>query len=604
MPVTGRALSPSAKQHGPRRYAPSLLLRMLALVAACVFAMLLAGDQLHASRAAPAEQPLKPRDPEGPGGGGGPPTVGVAIIAVGSQNTRPESVAVDNFVKTVLAWHGAPVARGNGRHTATLRVDLYLVYPSGTNVRPLDFGPRVRVLEPCAGHEVKLGCKKQGALSDLVNYAAKLAPEDADFVMTASLSHTLGSDALQQMVEPLLAQESVGATGCTITQMDGPNPRVLEHGVAVGNGWEDAEWKIFLLKQFSGFPVVDHRVSGTSSVAAVSPHCMLTRSALLSGLGGFRKLSTSVFEQMAVGLLPPDFHAQQLTYLKKKLVVLSALYVKYQPADADKVWEKRVRQSAAATMEQSLQLIDRLEGAAFDPTDADLQGVDFGPLEEGGGGGRRFEGLLADLRRFTDRIQQLQSSQGVSGAAEESGWDYCLRLKQRGLSVLVVPAAAMLQADLMPPALLTPANARAGWSHASLVVDGTFGDVWGPYLRKYWPGSAGGDDEQLAATGAPATRIIWQSFCCHCCGGLSVLVVPAAAMLQADLMPPALLTPANARAGWSHASLVVDGTFGDVWGPYLRKYWPGSAGGDDEQLAATGAPATRIIWQSFCCHCC
>eukprot|EP01059_Diplonema_ambulator_P004174 TRINITY_DN13885_c0_g1_i1.p1 TRINITY_DN13885_c0_g1~~TRINITY_DN13885_c0_g1_i1.p1 ORF type:complete len:923 (+),score=181.08 TRINITY_DN13885_c0_g1_i1:224-2770(+) len=421
-----------------------------------------------------------------------------------------------------------------------IEVEWIVVYASNLNVN-------LKKL-PKAVNGVRVMARQPPGMvsyTELANYGAAFASQRATHVMLLSLTHTPGVGLIKSLLKPHLENQDVGVTGCTITTKDNGIPKVVEHGLIIGNGWAETSWKPHLIRQYSGFTTIDYRVSEASEVTAVSPYCMMTDIEVWRALNGLRKLSSGVQEQLALGILPKDFNEKQQTYLKKKILGLGAVSMSI-PRERDvTLKQKNIRAAAGAALADAVKILELVEGKEFNGYDVreplleeDLakqkRNARFAPHEY-------LDTLVKEIKPLISKMKDLHMS-GVTGSQEEGGWDLSLRLRQRKLRAIVVPNIAEVARSRLPPTMLpVGGNDTIPFSPPSHVIDGTFSKVWGGIINKYWPGSvtsgAHATDGQLPQS---TMRVVWQSFCCHCCGfsnEILHLVFPLQRKHAVDLIP-------------------------------------------------------------------
>ena len=450
-----------------------------------------------------------------PGGGGAGAGVGVGVVAVVPQTVTPQSREAKAFFAAVKGW-----AEEN------LDLHVVLVLPSNVKVHKgfKKAADRVRgkVVQPCSGGAPRHTCSRLVAYTDLANYGAQLLPANTQHIFFLSLALLSHQSLLPDLLPLIKDDPTIGVVGCTITlrpnQSSAADPaKVIEHGLTLGNGWVGPVWKPHLLRNYHGFTAVDARLSNASEVLAVSPFCMLISGRVWNQLGGMRKLASSVQEQIELGQVPPDFVSSQSDYLKKKLVVLGANLAQAGAGHRESFKETLVRKEATAVSEEALSLLEYIEGAPFNP----LQEISV-PATDIAGPATFYEALGNMAKEMEVLVQKIQTLEftGVAGTHEEGGWDMCLRVRKRGLKVLAAPTQVEfslrdIPTVMRPLAKSTEGDQLGGLAPPSLVVNGAFGTVWSDYIRKdFWPGH----DLYHNATTNAVFRIIWQSFCCHCCG--------------------------------------------------------------------------------------
>eukprot|EP01060_Flectonema_neradi_P024487 TRINITY_DN3337_c5_g1_i1.p1 TRINITY_DN3337_c5_g1~~TRINITY_DN3337_c5_g1_i1.p1 ORF type:complete len:902 (+),score=153.83 TRINITY_DN3337_c5_g1_i1:108-2813(+) len=458
----------------------------------------------------------------------------LVLVAGPDDNDEPSQEMVTSLQK----WSGNSFGEG------TVSVNIIAVYPSLSHINGEHKG--IQVLQPCP--QRKGSCRAVVSYTDLVNHALQNLPYGTTHVMLLSRSHvpkdisTLAGDLLIPFVE----NATTGVVGCTIVSTaNSTSPsRVLEHGITVGSGFStlDSTWAPFLLKQHAGFTTTDQRVRVRSSVTAVSPYCMMVPVVLVKKLGGFRRFTVSLSEQVALGQLSDGTAEQEIQTLRTTITDTVAV-VAHSPTSKEVKNQKRTRVETLQVIREALTLLDKL-GVGF-VTD-ELDDESHSAYSE-----RQLQELTSTVKtdseiisyyehmsQLADRIVNMINSIKIRrhsakiGIQEEGGWDLCIRLKQRGFSVVVVPTAVAVNVSNMHPMYRSGVSTKSDTEAASYEVVGPFQGVWGSEITRFWPGHRGGQP--------PLLRIVWQTFCCHCCGFANEilhLVFPLQTKHAVELIP-------------------------------------------------------------------
>eukprot|EP00755_Sulcionema_specki_P015782 Sspe_Gene.60340::Locus_33247_Transcript_1_2_Confidence_0.750_Length_2000::g.60340::m.60340 len=319
-------------------------------------------------------------------------------------------------------------------------------------------------------------------------------------------------DALRAALRP-----AVGVAGCTLAVPRESGLEVLSHGVDVGTGHGTDGEKFFMLKRYAGLHHDDGRVREHDPVVAVSPYCMMVRTALWHHLNGFRDfLHHEVLGESV------DAFGRTVGKLKKMTVILTALL---DTAPTDKLSTEDLRggytilSEAVSLLEEIGEGVDIRAESKETEFRTELQVEVRRVTTSHGGDKERLEGVLEETAGL---IKGLREADRVKGPVneEEVAWDLCLRVRQRQLSVVVVPV--VLKRVLSPHGHLAP-------DRPSYAVEGRFGQVWRRHIKYYGPAAA-----------RDGLRVLWQSFCCKCCGfvnEITHLVVPLQHMHAVSLIP-------------------------------------------------------------------
>ena len=459
----------------------------------------------------------------------------LAVVAIAPENIAFNSREVTALLTAVPKWK-------QGLNAEALEV--VIVFPSLSPIAPgfkaLDTpGPiTFKIIQPCKDNPSVSSCAPKVAYTDLVNYGMHHVSAGISHIFFWSLTLVATPPLLPDLEKHLLPEKMVGGVGCTITnRVNKTNGMelIVEHGLIMGNGWVGDDWLPHLLRQFHGFNAIDARVKGVTEVLAVSPFCMLTYRPLVDSIGGFRKFAPAIQEQIELGQVPRDFLASQARYLKKKIVLMGT-YTVLKPISQDEpIKMKRARREAIITATEALSLLELIEGKSFD--DRELVKVEEPELQADKVKKitpdvycNALNALTSEMKSAIKKMKEMQLVNGVAGRQEEGGWDFCIRIRKRGMSIIATNYTAE-QPLVEIPALMKPLHAfEAGdfteISPASLVVNGAFAALWLRGMREYWPGEKTYHTSWAPSTNNPTKptyRVIWQSFCCHCCGYVMVI---------------------------------------------------------------------------------
>ena len=445
----------------------------------------------------------------------------VAVVAVMPEKLEFGDPEVGALISSVPEW----------RQTLGIAaIDVLFVFPTRSIVdegfatlTTMDAGRiSFSILQPC---KTRSRCRPLMSFSDLANYGYKRILRDTSHILFLSLVLSVSPSLLPSMVLQMSPSENVGAIGCTIlAKAEGNNPpKVLEHGIHAGNGWSRGQWVPHLLRKYHGFPSVDRRVRGeVSEVLAVSPYCMLTYRGVFDRFAGFRKYAPSLREQMELGRVPLTFMDVDLKNLKAKHLMLHSLSRQLTTNTNSEITTART--NADIALQEGLVSIGKVEGkirrARVEAMAKTVANVDVGSdgeaLQKLGVQTKEYEGLLR-------KVQDMFFTDGVAGQQEEGGWDFCMRLNKHKMTVLVSNATAIMTMTSMPLAI-KPVHTVDVMELGVLVppsfsVNGAFKTQWGDAIRDSWPGEQNAYSSFLVPDQLQQVfRVIWQSFCCHCCG--------------------------------------------------------------------------------------
>ena len=466
--------------------------------------------------------------------------INVTVVLIATPNDREEPSP--SIMESVTKW--------NDQHFGNLRmisIDIVTVYPSLTHIQGNHKG--IKVLQPCPQRNDK--CKALVGYSDLVNFALENLPSDTTHVLLLSRSHVTEdvTSLVGDLLIPFMENSTVGVVGCTIvSQSNTTQPRVLEHGVTVGSGFSllDSKWSPFLLKQHAGFTTTDQRVRSRSAVTAVSPYCMMVPTVLLKKLNGFRRFTVSIHEQIALGQLSGEFLDGDVSTLKN-IVADAVAIVVHSPKKLELKRQRRLRVETLRIINEATDLLNEL-GSKFDSeasytsATSDYRKTHLEELKKPILTTTECNSYYAHMSNLVDTILglmnaiRLRQHTAKLGIQEEGGWDVCIRLKQRGYTVVVVPSVVHVDTSLLHPMYKGQTNITnrhlTDVEPASYEVTGPFQGVWGSEINQFWPGYKGGQ--------SPLLRIVWQTFCCHCCGFANEiihLVFPLQTKHAVELIP-------------------------------------------------------------------
>eukprot|EP01063_Lacrimia_lanifica_P000521 TRINITY_DN10272_c0_g1_i2.p1 TRINITY_DN10272_c0_g1~~TRINITY_DN10272_c0_g1_i2.p1 ORF type:complete len:584 (+),score=81.17 TRINITY_DN10272_c0_g1_i2:409-2160(+) len=476
----------------------------------------------------------------------------VTVVAVAPPDLAPGASVLRVVTQAIANW----TAEGDAAR-------LVVVLPSNAAAPPDAFNSFLvkphAVVQPCSRHEHRgkgFQCKELVSYTDLVNYGVAHVSNAATHLLLLHLAYSPQETIISDLMRPMDEDTAVHITAATLTMNVSDVETVIDHGIDIGNGWTGAAWRPFLLRSLNGFAASDARTRTTVATAAASPFAMLVRHSTWTALGGLRKLTTSVQEQIALGQTSAEFIDSQGVYLRRKALALGAcvLAVQKRVSLATTFQRRNVLEDGKRVTAHAIKVVQQIDGA-FDPAGLDgdaaaLLGWEGADGRDGYGGltdaelYTKLEVGTAELRKHVRKVNELQLLQGVMGLQEEGGWDLCLRVRKRGLKVVVTASRAQLNVtalpDVMRPLRRHDDGDIAALAPPSLVLNGPFEQLWGSAARTLWSETGNATVAAAATPKPPMLRVIWQSFCCHCCGFANEilhLVFPLQKYHAIDLIP-------------------------------------------------------------------